>query len=141
MAKATKGAAMTRLHAAARLARTALAVKLLEHGFYAGQEQIMIALDRWFAGWETQYSPAELETWVKKSGLEVESTYGEWFVPGFFYRSLRYFLMRTKITVLPKYPPEIPPFGAMGRAFRESFKKTRLGLYTCAMIGTLGRKP
>ena len=46
MAKATKGAAMTRLHAAARLARTALAVKLLEHGFYAGQEQIMIALGR-----------------------------------------------------------------------------------------------
>ena len=108
---------------------------------YTIGKQIMIALDRWFAGWETQYSPAELETWVKKSGLEVESTYGEWFVPGFFYRSLRYFLMRTKITVLPKYPPEIPPFGAMGRAFRESFKKTRLGLYTCAMIGTLGRKP
>ena len=46
MAKATKGAAMTRLHAAARLARTALAVRLLEHGFYAGQEQIMIALGR-----------------------------------------------------------------------------------------------
>ena len=36
MAKATKGAAMTRLHAAARLARTALAVKLLEHDFSAG---------------------------------------------------------------------------------------------------------
>lgn len=46
MAKSARGAAMTRLHSAARLARTALAVRLLEHGFYAGQEQVMIALGR-----------------------------------------------------------------------------------------------
>lgn len=37
---------MSRLHAAARLSRTALAARLLAHGFYAGQDQIMIALDR-----------------------------------------------------------------------------------------------
>ncbi|MBE0562751.1 MAG: MarR family transcriptional regulator [Ochrobactrum anthropi] len=37
---------MTRLHSAARLARTALAARLLTHGFYAGQDQIMLALDR-----------------------------------------------------------------------------------------------
>lgn len=36
---------MSRLHSAARLARTALAARLLDHGFYAGQDQIMLALD------------------------------------------------------------------------------------------------
>lgn len=46
MARADKTAAMTRLHATARLSRTALAARLLAHGFYAGQDQIMIALDR-----------------------------------------------------------------------------------------------
>lgn len=46
MAKADKSATMNRLHSAARLARTALAARLLAHGFYAGQEQIMLALDR-----------------------------------------------------------------------------------------------
>ncbi len=46
MAKADKTATMTRLHSAARLARTALASRLLAHGFYAGQDQIMLALDR-----------------------------------------------------------------------------------------------
>jgi len=45
MAKADK-AAMSRLHSAARLSRTALAARLLSHGFYAGQDQIMLALDR-----------------------------------------------------------------------------------------------
>lgn len=37
---------MGRLHSAARLARTALAARLLAHGFYAGQDQIMLSLDR-----------------------------------------------------------------------------------------------
>jgi len=44
MAKTNKGAAMSRLHSAARLSRTALASRLLTHGFYAGQDQIMLAL-------------------------------------------------------------------------------------------------
>lgn len=37
---------VTQLGTAARLARTALAERLLEHGFYAGQDQIMLALGR-----------------------------------------------------------------------------------------------
>jgi DNA-binding MarR family transcriptional regulator len=46
MAKAdNRRATMSRLHAAARLARSALAARLLDHGFYAGQDQIMLALD------------------------------------------------------------------------------------------------
>ncbi|MER2536540.1 MAG: MarR family transcriptional regulator [Rhizobiaceae bacterium] len=45
MAKASKSMTMGRLHSAARLARTALATRLLAHGFYAGQDQIMVSLD------------------------------------------------------------------------------------------------
>jgi DNA-binding MarR family transcriptional regulator len=45
MAKADKSATMSRLQSAARATRTALAARLLAHGFYAGQDQIMLALD------------------------------------------------------------------------------------------------
>lgn len=45
MTKGNRSATMGRLHSAARLSRTALAAKLLAHGFYAGQDQIMLALD------------------------------------------------------------------------------------------------
>ena len=45
MAKTNKGATMSRLHSAARLSRTALAARLLAHGFYAGQDQIMIVAE------------------------------------------------------------------------------------------------
>jgi DNA-binding MarR family transcriptional regulator len=44
MAKNPKGATMNRLQSAARLTRTALAQRLLTHGFYAGQDQIMLML-------------------------------------------------------------------------------------------------
>jgi len=57
MAKATKGATMVRLQSAARLSRTALAARLLAHGFYAGQDQIMIALHA-----ENGQTPGQLAT-------------------------------------------------------------------------------
>ena len=44
MAKTGKGAVSARLQSVARLARTDLAARLLEHGFYAGQDQIMLTL-------------------------------------------------------------------------------------------------
>lgn len=37
---------MNRLQAAARLSRTALAARLNGHGFYAGQDQLMLALEQ-----------------------------------------------------------------------------------------------
>ena len=46
MAKTERSATMNRLQAAARLSRTALAARLLDHGFYAGQDQIMLALSQ-----------------------------------------------------------------------------------------------
>lgn len=44
MSKTTRGMTMSRLNSAARLSRTTLAARLLTHGFYAGQDQIMLAL-------------------------------------------------------------------------------------------------
>jgi DNA-binding MarR family transcriptional regulator len=44
MAKAAKGATIGLLQSAARLSRTALAERLLEHGLYAGQDKLMLAL-------------------------------------------------------------------------------------------------
>lgn len=46
---------MSRLNSAARLVRTALAARLLAHGFYAGQDQIMLAL-----GEEDGQTPGQL---------------------------------------------------------------------------------
>jgi SAM-dependent methyltransferase len=108
---------------------------------YTAAKHAMILLGRWFAGWETEFTPAELERILRRAGMDPVHTYGEWMVPGFFYRSLRYALMRGRVSVLPKYPREIWPVGPVGRAQRAWLSKRRVGLYTCAMIGTLARKP
>lgn len=108
---------------------------------YTAAKHIMILLNRWFAGWETEYTPAELERIVRRAGLEPVRTYGEWMVPGFFYRSLRYALMRGGIARLPKYPRPVWPFGPLAERQRAWLRRRRAGLYTCAMIGTLARKP
>ncbi|MGC4026805.1 MAG: MarR family winged helix-turn-helix transcriptional regulator [Mesorhizobium sp.] len=45
MVKSRKNVVMNRLQSAARLSRTVLAARLNGHGFYAGQDQIMLALN------------------------------------------------------------------------------------------------
>lgn len=46
MAKAAKSAMIARLQSAARLSRTMLASRLLQQGLYAGQDQVMLALNQ-----------------------------------------------------------------------------------------------
>ena len=57
MVKSRKNVVMNRLQSAARLSRTVLAARLNGHGFYAGQDQIMLALSNLDG-----QSPSELAT-------------------------------------------------------------------------------
>ncbi len=52
---ATRGATMNLLQSAARLSRTSLAARLNDHGLYAGQDQVMLALAQ-----EDGQTPGEL---------------------------------------------------------------------------------
>ncbi|MBU1699578.1 MAG: class I SAM-dependent methyltransferase [Candidatus Eisenbacteria bacterium] len=111
-----------------------------KYHLYTFGKHILIALGRWFAGWETEFTPAELEHLMREHGFQVVRTYGAWFVPGLFYRGIRFMLRRSGLARLPLYPPEIWPLSAMGRRWRRILSKYRWGLYTTAMIGVLGRK-
>ena len=71
MAKVKRKAVMNSLQAAARLSRTALAARLLAHGFYAGQEQIMLSLDR-----EDGQTPGQLATRLGVRPPTVTKTIG-----------------------------------------------------------------
>ena len=98
----------------------------------------MIALDRWFAGWETEYSIRELKRIVEGEGFSVVSRFGDWMIPGFFYRAVRYTLRPLGMNL-----PRQPAMGALGRAndaWRDWFRRKPLSYYTFAMIGVVGRK-
>lgn len=109
--------------------------------YYTVGKQVLIRLDRWFAGWETQFTAAELERLLREAGTTVERSYGDWMVPGLWYRALRKLVLRHTGRRLSKYPRALWPLGPLGRAWRRGFGRTRLSLYTTPTIGTIGRKP
>ncbi|MFB3908443.1 MAG: class I SAM-dependent methyltransferase [Candidatus Eisenbacteria bacterium] len=107
---------------------------------YTLAKHALILVNRWFAGWETEYSPGQLEALMRRHGFSIVRTGGDWFRPGFFYRGLRYVLMRGRIARLPLHPRGPKLLGVPGEWIRGRLRGTRLGLHTYAMIGTLGRK-
>jgi SAM-dependent methyltransferase len=108
---------------------------------YTVMKQALIAMNRWFAGWETQFTPGELERLIRETGLSVRRTYGEWMVPGLGYRIVRELLKRRTPIVLP-LEPRGPRFWSAGwDALRRRFARTRASLYTSHVIGTVAEKP
>jgi SAM-dependent methyltransferase len=108
--------------------------------YYTAGKQLLIRLNRWFAGWETQFTVGELERLVEAAGATVERSYGDFMVPGLWYRALRKVVLRRSGRRLPKYPEPVWPLGPLGRAWRRRFGRTRLALYTTPTIGVIGRK-
>jgi SAM-dependent methyltransferase len=107
---------------------------------YTVMKQTLIAVNRWFAGWETQFTPDELERRVRDAGLEVKRTYGEWMVPGLAYRVVREVLKRGTGAKLPLEPRGPEPWARFWEGLRARAKRYRLALYTCHVIGTVGVK-
>jgi ubiquinone/menaquinone biosynthesis C-methylase UbiE len=106
---------------------------------YTAMKHVLIAMNRWFAGWETEYSIGQLTRIVQNAGFEVVGRYGDWMVPGLFYRAARRALAGTGMK-LPKYPPGVPPFAQVAEAWRSFFRRTPAAFYTFAMIGVIGKK-
>jgi len=108
---------------------------------YTLMKQVLIALDRWFAGWETQFTPGQLEGLLASTGLRVRRSYGEWMVPGLWYRAVRETLKRGLRLSLP-LDPAGPRFWRAGwERLRALLGRQRWALYTCHVIGTVAEKP
>jgi SAM-dependent methyltransferase len=108
---------------------------------YTAMKQVLIAFDRWFAGWETQFTPGGLERCVAESGLVVRRTYGEWMVPGLWYRVLRELLKRGPGLALPLEPRGPRAWSSMWEGLRARLGRSRVALHTCHVIGTVAEKP
>jgi SAM-dependent methyltransferase len=106
---------------------------------YTLAKHILIAMDKWFAGWETEFSIGELQKMMEAEGVEMVHSYGDWMYPGFFYRSIREALKKPGIK-LPMYPPTVPVLRSLRRGFRNWFITKGPAFYTFSNIGIIGRK-
>lgn len=66
-------------------------------------KHMLIMMDKWFAGWETQFTMGQLESLMKRADFKPVYKYGDWMRPNLFYRILREVGFKVGLE-LPKYP-------------------------------------
>jgi ubiquinone/menaquinone biosynthesis C-methylase UbiE len=102
-------------------------------------KHFLIAIDKWFAGWEREFSLGELRRNMERLGLETIHAYGEWMYPSLFYRASREALLKAGIK-LPLYPTLFGPLTKARRAVRETLRDTPIAINTSLSFGLVGRK-
>jgi len=107
---------------------------------YTVMKHILITFDRWFAGWEREFSVPELEKLLRSFGVVPVYRYGEWMYPSLFYRVMREGLRKIGIK-LPMNPTPIKHLTSFRRRIRESLRATPIALHTSLSCGIICRKP
>lgn len=106
--------------------------------YYTLIKHALMRVDKWFAGWETEFSPGELRALVRDAGFDVEAMYGCNLYPPVWYRGLRRVLLGRGLR-LPMGLPGASWLAPLGRRLRALLPEgIRLG--TSMVIGCLGRK-
>jgi ubiquinone/menaquinone biosynthesis C-methylase UbiE len=108
--------------------------------FYTAVKHFLIGINRWFAGWETEFSRPQLEGLFQQSGFVRLEFYGDWMRPSFLYRAGREALKKIKIR-LPLYPPALPGAAQLRAGLRGLLRSRPWYLNTVMDIGAIGFKP
>ncbi|MBD3278380.1 MAG: methyltransferase domain-containing protein [Candidatus Aegiribacteria sp.] len=106
---------------------------------YTVIKKILIAMDAWFAGWETQFTPGGLSRLLKKAGFQPVYTYGRFFSPTLAYRIFRELLLKIGWK-LPMYPVLVPSLHRLRGMLRKAVERSFLGPRLGCVIGTFAKK-
>lgn len=99
----------------------------------------LILFNKWFAGWETEFSIKQLKQLMEQVGFTTKKEYGNWMRPSLFYRISREVLKKIKIT-LPLYPKGFKYTRKLRDVFRNRFSNRKWVFYTFLDIGVIGEK-
>ena len=102
-------------------------------------KHLLIKMDKWFAGWETQYTMPQLKAMMEKSGFHIQYSYGDWKRPNLIYRMLRELCFRLNIE-LPKYPLSGTWYQKTKDQILDALETVPFLHYTQLSIGVLGKK-
>ncbi|NOQ23552.1 MAG: methyltransferase domain-containing protein [Candidatus Aegiribacteria sp.] len=102
-------------------------------------KKALIAMNVWFAGWETQFTAGQLAELLRETGLEPECTYGRFFSPSLAYRILRELLMKLGIR-MPLKPVLLPPVHRLRRNLRRRIEASFLGPRLGYIVGIIAGK-
>jgi SAM-dependent methyltransferase len=106
--------------------------------YYTLMKHALMAVNRWFAGWETEFSARELAGLVREAGFEVEGGYGVNLFPPVWYRAVRRVLLKGGLR-LPMQPLSSPAARRL-REFCSDCVPQPVRMATSMVIGVMGRK-
>ena len=111
-----------------------------KYHIYTVIKHLLIALNVWFAGWETEFSVRQLRNLMSTTGFAVKKSYGDWMRPSLLYRIVREMLKKIRVR-LPMYPKGPLPLRRARDWIRGRLKRVALPLNTCLDIGVVAEKP
>ncbi len=103
-------------------------------------KKLLIAMDKWFAGWETQMSMPQLKRLMASAGFEIIYSYGDWMRPNLIWRILREIGLKYGIE-LTKYPLEDTLYARIKDKLLDFLSDKSPAHWTQLSIGILGQKP
>jgi ubiquinone/menaquinone biosynthesis C-methylase UbiE len=106
---------------------------------YTIVKHILIAANKWFAGWERSFSLLELRRLMNSMDMTIVRTYGEWMYPSFFYRTLRE-MSKIVGVQLPLYPHISESLSKQREHVRHRLWETSLPQFTGISIGVIAQK-
>jgi SAM-dependent methyltransferase len=107
---------------------------------YTAVKKVLIAADKWFAGWETEFTVRDLERLASAHGLDVVLRYGDWMRPSFAYRSARVMVGKAGVR-LPLRPNGRVANARLRAGVRDRARSHRAAFYTYMDVGVAARKP
>jgi SAM-dependent methyltransferase len=106
---------------------------------YTVLKKILIAADKWFAGWETQFTLPGLEGLLRQAGFSIEAHYGDWMRPNLFYRCVREAAFKAGVE-MPLYPLQGTGYQKLKDKLLDSLSHSKISRYTQINIGVIGKK-
>ena len=103
-------------------------------------KRALLRVDRWFAGWETEFTVTELERVVRSAGYDILGSYGDWMVPSLGYRMARE-AARAVAVPLPLVPRGPATLRRVRRAARVRLLAPRAARYVAHTIGVVASRP
>ncbi len=113
-----------------------------KYSLYSLKKHIAMWRGRWFAGWETEYSPTELEKLVTDCGFELRLTYG-WGMALSYGWTMQKLITRLKTvakTSKPSPQPSSPVTSDQGSTSKLKQLARRAYLYLVDSVGVVAQK-
>jgi SAM-dependent methyltransferase len=104
--------------------------------YYTLIKHALMAADRWFAGWETEFGARELSSLMREAGFEVEGEYGANLFPPVWYRGARRVLLKAGVRLPMQPAPGVERLRARARGLLPHAVR----MNTSMVIGIMGRK-